>query len=369
MLGTRGIPASYSGFETAVENISVRLAERGHDVTVYCRPHMIDYRGDTYKGVKLVRLPTIRNKFLDTFVHTLLCTLHMSFKNRCDVGLYFIAGNSPFALLSRLLGIPSLINVDGLDSHRQKWNALAKKYIQFAEWFSPIAANRTISDSRVIQEYYRHRFHQDSDFVPYGAEPMESAGTSELERLDLRPNEYILFVGRLVPENCAHVLIEAFEQLDTDKKLVIVGDAPYAEEYIARLKSTNDPRIIFTGYLFGDGYDQLRFHSYIFAIPTEVGGTHPVILEAMAAGACVVVNDHPPNLEVIGDAGASFSGRRGAADLRDRLKELLADPEKAADLGRKAKERIRQEYSWERVTDIYEQLCFKYGKGSQARRH
>ena len=122
MLGTRGIPASYSGFETAVEAVSIRLAERGHDVTVYCRPHMIDYDGDSYKGVRLIRIPTIKNKFLDTFVHSFLCTLHMALLNRSDVGLYFIAGNSPFALLSRLLGIPSLINVDGLDSHRKKWN-------------------------------------------------------------------------------------------------------------------------------------------------------------------------------------------------------------------------------------------------------
>ncbi|MHB1403791.1 MAG: glycosyltransferase [Thermoleophilia bacterium] len=368
MLGTRGIPASYSGFETAVENIGIRLAERGHDVTVYCRPHMIDYEGDAYKGVRLVRLPTIRNKFLDTFVHTLVCTFHMGIRNRCDVGLYFIAGNSPFALLSRIMRIPTLINVDGLDSHRQKWNALARKYIQFAEWFAPIAATRTISDSRVIQDYYRQRFGKDSDFVPYGAEPMQSAGTGELQKLGVKPREYILFVGRLVPENCVHVLIEAFEKLETDKKLVIVGDAPYAEEYITSLKSTKDERIIFTGYLFGDGYDQLRFHSYIFVIPTEVGGTHPVILEALAAGTCVVVNDHPPNLECIGDAGVSFSGKKGATDLRVKLKTLLESPTIVAELGRKAKERVRREYSWERVTDIYEDLCFEYGKASKMRR-
>lgn len=368
MLGTRGIPACYSGFETAVENISIRLAERGHDVTVYCRPHMMKYEGGTYKGVRLVRLPTIKNKFLDTFVHTLVSTLHMGFKNRSDAGLYFIAGNSPFALLSRVLGIPSLINVDGLDSHRQKWNGVAKKYIQFAEWFSPIAATRTISDSRFVQKYYQNHFHRDSDFIPYGASVIESAGTETLERFGLVPRRYILFVGRLVPENCAHVLIEAFEQLKTDMKLVIVGDAPYAEEYIRKLKSTKNDRIIFTGYLFGDGYRELSHHSYIFCIPTEVGGTHPVILEAMASGTCVLVNDHPPNIECIGAAGVSFSGAEGAADLKDKLNMLLDSPELVAELAKKAQERVRQEYSWERVTDLYEELCFRYGKSQTRKR-
>ncbi len=362
MLGTRGIPARYSGFETAVEAISIRLAERGHDVTVYCRPHMIDFDGDEYRGVRLIRLPTIKNKFLDTFVHSFLSTIHMGLFNRADVALYFIAGNSPFALLSRMLGMPSLINVDGLDSHRKKWNNLAKKYIMFAEWFSPIAATRTITDSRIIQKYYRDRFNKDSDFVPYGADIVAEAGTATLDELGLEPNKYILFVGRLVRENCAHVLIEAFEGIETDLKLVIVGDASYEDEYISQLKSTSDQRIIFTGYLFGEGYKELSKHAYVFAIPTEVGGTHPVILEAMAAGACVLVNDHPPNVEAIGDAGMSFSGREGWRDLRAKLRDLIDSPDLVAELGRKASERVRDQYSWEVVTDRYEELCRKYAR-------
>lgn len=369
MLGTRGIPASYSGFETAVEAVSIRLAERGHEVVVYCRSHMTDYDNDSYKGVRLVRLPTIKNKFLDTFVHTFICTMHMALFNRSDVALYFIAGNSPFALLSRLLGIPSLINVDGLDSRRKKWNRLARKYIQFAEWFSPIAATRTISDSRVIQQYYRDRFHKDSDYVPYGADIISDAGTSTLDRFGLKPRRYILFVGRLVPENCPHMLIEAFEGLDTDMKLVIVGDASYEEGYIKELKSTKDERIIFTGYVFGEGFRELSYHAYVFAIPTEVGGTHPVILDAMAAGACVLVNDHAPNLETIGEAGECFSGRQGATALRTKLEELLKSPERVRELGEKARERVRRCYSWQGVTDRYGELCSRYGRGAAGARN
>ncbi|MHB0914238.1 MAG: glycosyltransferase [Thermoleophilia bacterium] len=362
MLGTRGIPGRYSGFETAVEAISIRLVRMGHDVTVYCRPHMIDYDGDSFEGVRLVRLPTVRNKFLDTFVHTFLSTLHMGFRNRSDIGLFFIAGNSPFALMSRVLGIPSLINVDGLDSHRQKWNRLAKTYIRFAEWFSPIASTRTISDSRVIKEYYLTRFGQDTDFIPYGAEVIHSAGTEALERFGLEPGKYVLFVGRLVPENCAHMLIEAFEGIDTEMKLVIVGDASYSEDYIRSLHATRDTRVIFTGYQFGDAFRELSFHSYVFAIPTEVGGTHPVILDAMAAGTCVLVNDHPPNLESIGDAGVSFSGKVGVRDLRDKLAELIESPGLVKEMGQKAKQRVSKEYSWDAVATRYEELCIRYRK-------
>ena len=360
MLGTRGIPGRYSGFETAVEAISIRLAARGHDVSVYCRPHMIDYEGYTYEGVRLIRLPTVKNKFLDTFVHTLISTVHMGIWNRADVGLYFIAGNSPMALLSRLFGIPSLINVDGLDSHRQKWNAMAKRYLRFAEWFAPIAATRVISDSRVIQEYYRERFGRDSDFIPYGSDVVEDAGTATLEEFGLEPGRYVLFVGRLVPENCAHILIDAFKELETEMKLVIVGDASYAEDYISSLHETADERVIFTGYQFGDAFRELSFHAHIFAIPTEVGGTHPVILDAMGAGACVVVNDHPPNLESIGDAGLSFSGSGGSGDLGRTLRRLLDSPQLVAELGRKAQARIRSEYSWDLVTRKYEDLCRRY---------
>ena len=213
----------------------------------------------------------------------------------------------------------------------------------------------------MIQQYYHDRFHQDSDFIPYGSDVIESAGTETLTQLGLEPGRYILFVGRLVPENCAHMLIEAFGQLQTDMKLVIVGDASYEETYINELKSTKDERVLFTGYVFGDGFKELSYHAYVFAIPTEVGGTHPVILDAMAAGACVLVNDHPPNLETIGDAGESFSGAGGAGALAAKLKYLLESPEVVQELGKKAKERVRLEYSWETVADRYEELCARYG--------
>jgi glycosyltransferase involved in cell wall biosynthesis len=185
----------------------------------------------------------------------------------------------------------------------------------------------------------------------------EVPGTEWLDKYNLEPREYFLFVGRLVPENCAHVLLEAYRGLDTNKKLVIVGDAPYAEGYIEELKKLANDNVVFTGYVFGEGYRQLSQNAYVFAVPTVVGGTHPVIVEALAAGNCVVVSDHPPNIETVGDAGVSFSAASGADDLREKLRMLLADSDQVQTYRQKAKERAREYYDWEIITDQYEALC------------
>ena len=367
MIGTRGVPASYSGFETAVENLGSRLAAQGHQVTVYCRPHMVEGHYRVYKGMRLVYLPTLPNKYLDTLVHTFICTLHMALVLRPQVALYFIAGNSPCALLSRLLGIPSVLNVDGLDSERAKWNRWARLYLRWAERNAPRFASETITDSRVVQRIYREEHGHETHFIPYGSN-LDGQDTGQfLHDLGLQPRGYILFVGRLVPENNAHVLVEAFEGLDTQHKLVIVGDAPYAGEYQARLRATADPRVLFTGYLFNDGYRELARNAALFVVPTEVGGTHPVIIEAMAAGNCVVVNDHEPNLEVVADAGVSYKGSEGAAGLRRVLQELLADPERVQRCREAAAERARSTYSWDTVAVQYEALARQTARAGASR--
>jgi len=357
LLGTRGLPAAYSGFETAVDNLGTRLAARGHEVVVYCRPHMVEGRHRFYKGMRLVYVPTIRSKYLDTFVHTFLCTVHMRIFVRPTVAFYFIAGNSPFAGLSRRLGVPSIINVDGLDSQRAKWPRFAKAYLRWAEKNAPRFATRTITDSRAVQRLFRDHLHAETVYIPYGSALAGGDSEDYLDRFGLRKREYVLFVGRLVPENNAHVLVEAFVGLATDMKLVVVGDAPYASDYQTALRDQGDPRVVFTGYLFGEGYRTLLRNAAIFVAPTEVGGTHPVIVEAMGAGNCVVVNDHEPNLEVIGDAGAAYEGREGAAGLRRVLRRLLDDPAAVEHYRDLAAARARDVYSWDAVTTQYEDVA------------
>ena len=359
MLGTRGIPANYSGFETAVEELSTRLVKRGHEVVVYCRPHMVKFEGAFYKGVKLVKIPTLTHKHLDTFAHTFVSTLHLLLKERSDVALYFIAGNSPFCFLPRLFGIPAAINVDGLDSERAKWNRVAKAYLRFAEQLALKAADTIIADSRVIQKYYKEKFKAESIYIPYGAVMEPVPGAKWLDKFGVQPQGYILFVGRLVPENCAHILVEAFKDVKTDKKLVIVGDASYSEAYIKELKVGAGKNVIFTGYLFGEGYRQLSQNAYLMVMPTVVGGTHPVIVEALAVGNCIVVSDHPPNMETVADAGVSFNVTGGARDLSQKLQMLMDNPDVVEAYRQKARRRAKEYFDWEVVTDKYEELCVR----------
>ena len=216
--------------------------------------------------------------------------------------------------------------------------------------------HRVVTDSRRVQEYYLARYGAPSRYIPYGAESMTVAPGRFLERYRLAPGRYVLFVGRLVPENCVHHLLEAFRGLATDFRCVIVGDAPYAATYIAELRATTDPRVVFTGYLFGEGYRELASNAYCFVETSEVGGTHPALVEAMAFARCVVVNDTPENLETIGDAGLSYEGEAGAASLRTVLDRLFKDPDIVREYAGRAQERVCTHYSWESVTDAYERL-------------
>ncbi|CAN5461181.1 glycosyltransferase [soil metagenome] len=360
LLGTRGVPASYSGFETCVEQLGQRLVQRGHDVTVYCRAHHITYAEPTYKGMHLVKLPTIANKYLDTMVHSLISSLH-ALPQRYDIALYFIAGNSPVTWILRLVGAKTILNVDGLDWKREKWPALAKNYIQFAEYLATKLPTAYLTDSRVVQNYYRDRYQSEPPYIPYGSDVEILPPGETLARFGLEPDRYILFVGRLVPENCAHHLVEAFRKIETDLKCVIVGDAAYAEEYIASLKAKaeGDPRIVFTGYVFGKGYHELGSNAHIFAETSGVGGTHPALVEAMAFGNCVITHNTPENLETIGDAGFAYDGKLGANDLQEILARLLADPNLVAQYAQRARQRAETVYTWESVTDAYERMFYQ----------
>ncbi len=359
ILGTRGIPASYSGFETAAEQLASRLSARGHEVVVYCRPHVVDPSLREHKGARLVHLPTVRNKYLDTFAHTLASSVHAALATKPDVALFFIAGNAPMCRVTRWAGIPTVINVDGLDSDRSKWPPFAKAYLRFAERNAPRWADTALTDSHAVADVFEQRYGQRIGVVPYGVEDPRESPVGTLERLGLEPRRYILFVGRLEPENNPHVLVEAFSRISAtaarDMKLVVVGGAPYADEYIRTVHRRGDPRVLFPGYVFGPGYWELQRNAYLFCAPTEVGGTHPVILEAMAAGNCVLVNDHTPNVETVGDAGVTFSGEEGVPSLVAQLERLLADPGTVEALRGRARERARR-YSWEAVTDQYEEL-------------
>ena len=349
ILGTRGIPGRYGGFETFADQLARRLVERGHRVTVYCRERHTE---PTYLGSELRYLPTIRHKYLDTIVHTALSTVHLLF-HRVDVALYCNAANAIFCGMPRLAGMPVALNVDGLERNRKKWNRAAKAWYRLSEWLATFCPTEIVTDACAIEHYYRDRYACASTMIPYGAEPQRLETTAVLPTLGLERDRYFLYVTRFEPENNPLLVREAFETLATPFKLALVGDAPYAAEYIARIKNTTDPRVVIPGYVFGDGYGELQSHCYAYVHATEVGGTHPALIEAMGRGALILYLETAENTEVAGGIGLPFTAQTLPAVMQ---RALDMSPEERTAWQQKAVDRVRERYSWSAVTDAYEAL-------------
>lgn len=349
LVGTRGIPARYGGFETFAEEISQRLVARGHQVRVYCRQQQSN---PTYLGVDLCYLPTIRHKYFDTVVHTFLSTLHLVV-NRVDVALYCNAANAVCIAIPRITGLPTALNVDGLERNRKKWNKLGQLWYLMSEKLSTWFPNAVVTDADEIQRYYKERYQKESTMIPYGAEPRALTTQAVLDQLNLEPGQYFLYVSRMEPENNALLVRESFEKLQNPLKLALIGDAPYANEYIQKVRSTEDPRIEIPGAIFGAGYAELQSHCFAYIHATEVGGTHPALIEAMGRGALVLYLNTPENSEVAGGCGIPFEQH----NLTEVMAAALAMPKEEQDRYRQsAQERVRTKYSWEAVTNAYEEL-------------
>jgi glycosyltransferase involved in cell wall biosynthesis len=355
ILGTRGIPANYGGFETFAEQLGTRLAARGHQVAVYGRNHYSTTDSKFYRGVELITLPTIRHKYFDTVIHTFLSVLHAA-PQKYDIILICNAANSIFSFIPRILGTPTLVNVDGLERKRKKWNWVGRTYYHLSEWLSTFLPTAIVTDAQVIQDYYASRYKKESAMIAYGAEVARRAAPEKLSPFGLCPNGYVLYVSRLEPENNAHLVIEAYEKVKTEMPLVVVGGAPYAQEYIARLKSTRDPRVKFMGFVFGEDYRALQQNAYCYVHATEVGGTHPALIEAMGAGNCALTLDTPENREVIDGAGIVYGS---VTDLTAKLQQVINHPEMIGEYRRRAMARVLELYNWEHITDQYEELLMK----------
>jgi glycosyltransferase involved in cell wall biosynthesis len=349
IVGTRGIPARYGGFETFAEELSTRLAARGHSLTVYCRAR---HEAPTYRGVQLVYLPTLSHKYLDTIAHTFFSTLHIM-TCRYDAVLYCNAANAIFTWIPRVFGMPVALNVDGLERNRKKWNGLAKAWYQISEKLATWMPNLIVTDAKAIEAYYHERYHCASTMISYGAELGPVPTSDVLPQLGLTHRDYFLYVSRMEPENNALLVREAFERVATPSKLALIGDAPYAAEYIARVRDTRDPRIVIPGAIYGQGYHELGSHCLAYIHATEVGGTHPALIEAMGRGALTLYLDTPENREVAGDAALPFTH----TNLAGVIRTVLAMPESERELWRSlATNRVRERYSWDAVTTAYENL-------------
>lgn len=351
ILGTRGIPGRYGGFETLAEQLSKRLADHGHEVTVYCR-HTFTKPGDVVDPrIRRIILPTIHNKYFDTAFHTSLSVMHVLFM-KVDVILLCNVANSTLAWIPRLFGIPTVLHVDGLDRKRRKWNFFVRCYLCLCELLALITPTRIVTDAPPIQEYFCRRYGKRSTMIAYGSQVPEDCGT--LEDFDLPQKRYILYVSRLEPENNPELVIRAYRQVHTDWPLVMVGGNCYDCRFVDRLKHLADDRVVFPGPIYGRKYWQLLQNAGLYVSACEVGGLHPALIEALAAQSAVLCLDTPENRETAGDCGVFF--QREASDLAAGMARLLQDSALRDELGRRAKIRARDVFGWDEVTERYESL-------------
>ncbi len=360
LIGTRGVPANYGGFETCVEEIGWRLVQKGHSVTVYCRDSYYEEKLETYKGMNLVYLPNLRSKSLDTLSHTFLSMIHAVFRDY-DVYMVFNAANSPTVIIPRLFRKKVAINTDGLEWKRGKWGNFAKKYYLFSEWLSTKLANRIVADSPGIAKYYEERYGANSSVIAYGAELTESKNHELIKSMGLEPNEYFLQITRFEPENNPLLTIQAYKRLKTNKKLVLVGGVKYNSEYFKQMKREQTENIIMPGYIYNkDLLNELWCNCYAYIHGNEVGGTNPALLQAMAAGCYIIAIDVIFNHDVLQDCGHYFY--KDAESLAKRMEWALSNSEALMPYKEKARKRIKDFYSWDLITEQYEKLFFEIMK-------
>jgi glycosyltransferase involved in cell wall biosynthesis len=353
-VGSRGIPATYGGVERYVEELGIRLAQHGYQVSVYCRPHYTSRRGN-YRGIELRYLPCTNTKHLEAISHTLLATLHLLFCED-EIVHYQALGPSLLAWLPRLLGRKTIVTVQGLDWQRSKWGPIAQTVLKVGEWASVYLPHQTIVVSQDLKEYFQDRYKKKVTYVPNGVNIAQQRSAREIYKLGLEEGNYVLAVGRLVPEKGYHTLIRAFRQVQTDKRLVITGGSSHSQAYVASLHAmAKDAPILFTGYIYERALEELYSNAYLFLSASETEGLPITLLEALSFGACPLVSDIPPHVEVLGGLGYTF--RTGdEKDLAVKLQALLDAPQAVARAGDALRQRAVTVYSWESVTNATEAI-------------
>lgn len=353
MIGTRGVPAKYGGFETAVEEVGSRLVALGHDVVVYCRG---DDRTPMHLGMARVRLPALKHPVLETLSHTALSVAHL-LRRRADVALVFNAANAALLPVIRGARIPVAVHVDGLEWQRAKWGPVGRRYYLANERLSVLLADELIADAAGIQDYYRETYGAESVLLSYGAPILSGTDATRLAELDLAPSEYHLVVARIEPENHVDVILEGYRQSSAEKPLVVVGSVPYPSDHERRVQElgATDPRVRLLGGVWDqDLLNSLYAGSASYLHGHSVGGTNPSLLRAMGAGANVIAWDVNFNREVLGGTGQFFGTPTELASLVERAE---AAPDAARARGAAGRDRAAATYRWDEVAKGYEQLC------------
>ena len=353
LVGTRGVPARYGGFETAVEEVGRRLAERGHRVVVYCRSAPEADRPREHLGMRLVHLPALRQRSLETLSHTGLSVLHLV-RHRADAAILFNAANAPWLPLVRAARIPVATHVDGLEWKRAKWGPTGRRYYRTAEALAVRWSDALIADASGIREYYREEFDAPTRLIAYGAPLVQRGEDAKLAEIGLEPDRYHLVVARFEPENHVELAVRGYTSSTAEHPLVVVGSAPYAREYIQRVQAAADGRVRFLGGVWdAELLDQLFANALTYVHGHSVGGTNPALLRAIGAGTATIAYDVGFNREVLGADGRYFVDPAGVAR---GVVEAEKDPEAARSRGAALRERALA-YDWDDVADRYEQLA------------
>ena len=355
-IGGRGLISKYSGIEAYYEEVGKRLVQMGHEVTVYCRTYFTPEQAE-HNGMRLVRLPTIRSKHLETVVHTLLSTAH-ALTQRYDLVHYHALGPALFSFLPRMVRARTAVTVQGLDWQRKKWGRVASAVLRAGEGASVHLPNGTMVVSRALQQRYRETHGINAFYVPNGGVLREWRAPREILEWGLEPGNYVLFLGRFSPEKGCHLLVKAFEQLDTDVTLVMAGASSYCDEYSRELRTHASDRIRMFDWVSGETLDELLTNAMVFVLPSDLEGLSLALLDAMGAGLCVLTSDVPENREVVDEAGFTFQ-RGNAMDLADRLRFLIANPAVREAAGKAAKRRIYDRYQWQKIAAEIETAYFE----------
>ena len=354
-IGGRGVISKYSGIETYYEEVGSKLADMGHEITVYCR-NQFTPPVEEYRGMRVLRLPAPRSKHFETFFHTLLSTAH-AMTQHYDVVHYHALGPALFSFLPRISGTRTAVTVQGLDWQRKKWGRIAAGVLRLGEWASARFPNETVVVSKVLQQRFRSLFGKETCYVPNGGILRDRIAPSEVRKWGLEPGRYILYLGRFSPEKGCHLLVEAFEQIAGDVKLAMAGAASYCDAYSRELRRHASDRIRMLDWVSGHDLDALLTNAMIFVLPSDLEGLSLALLDAMGAGLCVLTSDVPENREVVDGAGFTFK-RGDASDLADRLRLLIANPAVREAAGREARSRIEAEYQWLKIArEVEKSYC------------
>ena len=357
-LGSRGVPARYSGFEVVVEELGKRLAARGHDVTVYNRLPHFGPPQPVWEGMRVIGLPTIPTKSLDTIVHTTLSMLD-AVRRRYDIIYLCGVGNAILGRLARAAGMKVIINVDGADFSRKKWRGFARSWLQRSERWATKSADCIIADNATIVDRYEREYGVRPEHLSYGLTVREEpVRCGELERWGLKPGNYFLYVSRLTPENEAELLLKAYREVRDPLPLVLVGGDPYEHAYRRKLDALATDRVIFTGLRFADAYIELSQNARAFIMPATIEATRLVLLDQLGMGKAIIYHDCTATREVLGDAGIPFGPQDPVASLAARLAWAKDHPEECAEAGRRARRRA-EHFRWEHVLERYDRIFRK----------